>query len=301
MKRFSKYISISALLFLASCNKSEPPMASGTFETTETTVSCEVTGKLLYFDIEEGDFVQKDMTVAKIDSTQLELQKKSLLAQISALKSASPEVSLQISALEERIEKQRSERKRIERLVAANSTGQKALDDIISEIKYLECTIEAKKSTLNKTVSEISERIKSISAQIGIVEDNISKCSIRNPVEGTVLAKYAEPNEIASCAKPLYKIGNLNKMYLRAYFSAADITKLKLGQKLVVVTDFGKEGSRRYEGTLVWISDESEFTPKGIRTRSERTDLVYAAKIAVENDGYLKIGQYAEVLPTNAE
>ncbi len=301
MKRFYKYICIFALLFLTSCDKSEPPMASGTFETTETMVSSEVAGKLLYFDIEEGDFVQKGKTVAKIDSTQLELQRKSLRAQISALKSASPEVVLQISALEERLEKQRSERGRTERLVAAKSAGQKALDDIVSEIKYLERTIEAKKSTLDKTVSEISEKIKSVSAQIGIVEDNIAKCSVKNPVEGTVLAKYAEPNEIASYAKPLYKIGDLRKMHLRAYFSAADISKLKLGQKVVVVTDFGKEASRRYEGTLIWISGESEFTPKGIRTRSERADLVYAAKIAVENDGYLKIGQYAEVVSTDAK
>lgn len=300
MKIYLNTLAAFAALFLCSCEKVETPFASGTFETVETVVSPEISGKILKFDVEEGVELEAGKSVGKIDDAQFALQKKNLLAQIDALKNSAPEVALQLSALEERLEKQRFEKARTERLIAAKSANRKSLDDINSEIKYLEKTIAAKKSTLDKTVLEISDRIKSLSAQAEICDDNMRKSEITNPVSGIVLSKYAEAFEMASPAKPLYKIGDTKKMRLRAYFSAAQITELKLGQKLVVVADFGKSGSRKYEGRLIWVASNAEFTPKGIRTRDERADLVYAAKIAVENDGYLKIGQYAEVEVPNA-
>ena len=295
MKIFNKAVYLLSLIALCSCSKPDPFYASGTFETVETVVSSEVSGRLLAFNVEEGEILQKGKLVAQVDDAQFRFQRQNLEAQVAALKSSIPEVALQLSALEEKLAKQKAEKLRTERLIASKSANQKALDDIIHEIKYIENTISASKSTLDKTVVEITEKIKALNAQIEICDDNISKSKIVNPVDGTVLAKYAEPNEIATFGKPLYKIGNLEELRLRAYIAGADITKLKIGQKLAIVADFGVEKSRKYEGTLIWVSEQSEFTPKGIRTRSERADLVYAVKIAVKNDGFLKIGQYAEV------
>jgi len=286
---------LSAAALMCGCEKSPAPFASGTMETAETLVSSEISGKITELKLEEGDEIEAGKVVGKIDDTQFRLQMKNLQAQISALKSSSPEVALQLSALEERLAKQRAEKARTERLLAAKSANKKTLDDIVSEIGYLERTIAAKKSTLDKSVLEIAGKIRALSAQIEICEDNIKKSEIVNPVSGTVLVKYAEQNEVAAFSSPIYKIGSLKEMRLRAYFSAADISRLKIGQKLAVVADFGEDQTRRYEGVLIWVASQSEFTPKGIRTRDERADLVYAAKIAVKNDGYLKIGQYAEV------
>lgn len=286
---------LSAAALLPGCDNSVAPFASGTMETTETVVSSEVPGKIIELQVEEGGEIAAGKPVGKIDDTQFRLQMKNLQAQIGALESASPEVALQLAALEERLAKQRMEKARTERLIAAKSANKKTLDDIVSEISYLERTIAANKSTLDKTVLEIADKIKALSAQMEICRDNIKKSEIVNPASGTVLVKYAEPGEVAAFGRPLYKIGDLKEMRLRAYFSAADITRLKIGQKLAVVADFGAGGTRRYDGVLTWVASQSEFTPKGIRTRDERADLVYAAKIAVKNDGYLKIGQYAEV------
>ncbi|MBO7520818.1 MAG: HlyD family efflux transporter periplasmic adaptor subunit [Opitutales bacterium] len=295
MKIYSRMLILSAAALMCGCEKSPAPFASGTMETAETLVSSEIPGKITELSVEEGDEIEAGKVVGKIDDTQFRLQMKNLQAQISALKSSSPEVAVQLSALEERLAKQRAEKARTERLLAAKSANKKTLDDIVSEIIYLERTIAAKKSTLDKSVLEIAGKIRALSAQIEICEDNIKKSEIINPVSGTVLVKYAEQNEVAAFSSPIYKIGDLKEMRLRAYFSAADISRLKIGQKLAVVADFGEDQTRRYDGVLIWVASQSEFTPKGIRTRSERADLVYAAKIAVKNDGYLKIGQYAEV------
>lgn len=295
MKTLYNLFLILPLLALCSCEKPDSFFASGTFETVETVISSEVSGKLLKFDIEEGQHLKVGKPIAQIDDTQIRLQKLNLEAQIAALKNATPEVALQLSALEERLAKQKAEKLRTERLIASKSANKKALDDIVHEIKYIENTISASKSTLDKTVLEIAEKIKALNAQIKICDDNILKSKIENPIDGVVLVKYAEPNEIVSFGKPLYKIGNLKELRLRAYISGADITKIKIGQPLGVVADFGAQQHKRYDGILIWVSEQSEFTPKGIRTRSERSDLVYAAKIAVKNDGMLKIGQYAEV------
>lgn len=301
MKAHPIIFTLSAALVLCACENSDAPFASGTIETTETVVSSEVAGKIVELQVEEGDEIEAGKPVGKIDDIQFRLHMKNLQAQISALKNASPEVALQLAALEERLAKQRMEKARTERLIAAKSANRKALDDIVSEISYLERTIAANKSTLDKKALEIADNIKALSAQIEICRDNIKKSEIVNPVSGTVLAKYAEPSEVAAFAKPLYKIGSLKDVRLRAYFSAADATRLKIGQKLTVVADFGADETRRYDGVLTWVSSQSEYTPKGIRTRDERADLVYAAKIAIKNDGYLKIGQYAEVETPNGK
>lgn len=299
IQKITAILCVSALL--TSCIESQRPDASGTFETVETVVSSEIAGRLLEFKVEEGFNLKEGDIVGKIDDLQYRLQVENLRAQIEALKHRTPEVALQLAGLEERLRKQFLEKERTEKLIAAKSENTKKLDDINSEIKYLKDSIAASKSTLDKQVAEIFATIKSLEVQIQQAQDSISKSVIKNPLNGTVIVKYAEANEVTSFGKPLYKIANLNDMRLRAYFSAADLSKLKIGQSLRVIADFGENQTREYEGVLIWVSEKSEFTPKGIRTRDERADLVYATKIAVKNDGYLKIGQYAEVLISNVE
>ncbi len=285
---------IASCALLCACTEEKHFDGSGTFETVEVIVSSEIAGKLLKFEVEEGDIIEKGKQIGQIDDLQYVLQKQNLEAQISALKNKMPDVGLQLEAMEERLAKQEFERKRTEGLVAAKAVLKKQLDDIESDIRYLKKDIAATKDTLDKSVLEITDSIKALRAQIAQIDDNINKSRLLNPIDGTVLVKYAEPGEVVSFGKPLYKIANLNEMRLRAYFSAAEVTKLKLGQTLKIRADFGRAGTREYEGKLIWVSGKSEFTPKGIRTADERADLVYAAKISVANDGYLKIGQYAE-------
>jgi len=289
-------ICIAALtLTLSACRDSEICEASGTFEATEIIVSAEAQGKLLRFDVLEGMQLKANEIVGQIDSLPLELEKKSIEAQINALSAKAPDVQIQIAALEESLRKQIFERERTKKLIESKSANQKQLDDILAEIEIIEKNITAKKSTLDKSVLEILKTIDSLKAQIAILDDKIEKSKIKNPIDGTVLTKYAENHEVASFGKPLYKIADIENLFLRAYFTANQLDKIKLGDKMKIYADFGRNNFREYEGVVAWISDKSEFTPKGIRTKDERADLVYAIKLAVKNDGYLKIGQYAEI------
>ncbi len=286
---------LCALLALSACENGDFGMASGTFESTEAIVSAEASGRILEFNVEEGMAIKAGQPVGKIDSVQLKEQRAEIAAQIAAVRAKVPDVAVQLASLKEELAKQEFEKARAEKLIAAKSANQKLLDDIVSQIRVIEKKMEASNSTLEKSVKEAEETSKALEARRAQIDDAISKALIINPVDGTVLVKYAELGETASFGKPLYKIAPLESLFLRAYFSAADLTQIKLGQTLKIRTDFGKDSSRHYDGVVTWISDKSEFTPKGIRTRDERADLVYAVKILVKNDGYLKIGQYAEV------
>jgi len=281
--------------FIAGCEKPMPFDASGTIEATEIIISAEAQGKILELNLEEGDVLKSNALVGKIDSSQLELQRQSMLFEADALKIKTPDVALQIAELERSLEKQEYEAERTTRLIAANSANKKQLDDINAEIAILQRRIAASKSTLQKSVKELDISAKALEARAAELADKIAKSRIINPANGTVLAKYAEAGEYAVYAKPLYKLADMDEVFLRAYFCAAELTQIKLGQSVKVYVDFGSKGGRAYEGKITWISAAAEFTPKGIRTRDERADLVYAVKILIKNDGYLKIGQYAEV------
>ncbi len=286
---------IFSLLF-ASCNKSDKDYdASGTFETTEVIVSAEAMGKIISFDAEEGMQLTENQVVGTIDSTQLYLKKLQLKASQKALQSRRPDVKKQIAAIEQQISTAKSERKRVENLVGANAGTTKQLDDVNAQIAVLEKQLIATKSTLETTVEGISGDNNALDIQSQQLDDQLKKCRISSPVSGTVLVKYAEKGELAAVGRALFKIADTNNMILRAYFTADQITQLKTGQKVNVFADFGEKESKQYTGTIQWISSKSEFTPKTIQTRNERANQVYAVKIAVKNDGFLKISQYGNV------
>lgn len=296
MKRLNSYtLMAAALLSLAACNRGDGNFdATGTFEATEILVSSEANGKIMELNIEEGDRLDAGTMVGYIDSTQLYLKKMQLSAGLRSVDIRKPDIRKQIAALEQQIATARTEQQRMENLVKAKAGNQKQVDDIVNNIKYLQKQLDAQYSTLNKTTGGADAEAESILYQIMQLDDQLQKSRIVTPQAGTVLVKYAEPGEVTAAGKPLYKIADTDLLYLRAYITADQLSKLKQGQTVRVFADYGADEQREYPGTITWISDKSEFTPKGIQTKDERANLVYAIKIAVKNDGYLKIGQYGE-------
>lgn len=292
MKRSTMYL---LLLILAGCSRSESFDATGTFEATEVTVSAEASGRILAFNVNEGDRIEQGQTVGTIDTVQLYLQKMQLERQIASVRSNRPDISKQVTALQEQIAQQENERTRVKRLLDDGAATTKQLDDIDASLKILSGQLEATLSTLRNNTASIDENSSSIELQIAQVEDRLAKCRIVSPVTGTVLAKYAETGELASTGRPLMKVADLDHIYLRAYFTSEQLAALQLGQEVTVTADFGADEQYEYPGHIIWIASESEFTPKNIQTRNTRANLVYAVKIAVENDGRLKIGLYGEV------
>lgn len=287
---------IATALLAIGCGTDTTFDAQGTFEATEVVVSSEANGRILSFDVEEGSTITCNDVVGAIDSLQLHLQRKQLVAQQAALLGSRPDINKQVSSLREQIAKQRSEKARIENMLRDGAATQKQYDDIEAQIKVLEGQLEATLSTLDKNTTTINNNSTALEAQIAALDDRIAKCSIVAPVSGTVLVKYAEEGELASVGKPLMKVADLEKIYLRAYFTSEQLSKIKLGDEVKVVADFGGDERYDYVGRIAWISSESEFTPKTIQTKDSRANLVYAVKIAVENDGKLKIGLQGEVV-----
>ena len=293
MKRLA-YIAIAMLT--ASCGSDTEFDAQGTFEATEVIVSSESAGRILNFSIDEGATIEAGTELAVIDSLQLHLQRKQLLAQQTALLSSRPDVGKQVASLREQIAKQKRELQRVDNMLADGAATRKQRDDIEAQIKVLQGNMEALLSTLGKNTATINDNSAALEAQIAALDDRIAKCRVTAPVGGTVLVKYAEAGELATAGKPLVKIADLNAIYLRAYFTSSQLANIKLGDTVRVVADFGGDERYDYEGRIAWISSESEFTPKTIQTKDSRANLVYAAKIAVKNDGRIKIGLAGEVI-----
>lgn len=284
------------LIGMAACKNNDKEYdASGTFEAEEIIISAEVTGEIKQFDIEEGDELTQGQLVGYIDTTQLTLKKQQLESQITAILSRNPQANLQIAALQQQLKQANRELERVQNLQKAGAATQKQLDDANSQVSILESQLEALKSSLSVTSASLSAEASPVKVQIAQVEDQLAKSRIINPVNGTVLTKYARKNEMAMAGKPLYKIADVSSLILRAYVTGDQLPLIKLNQPVKVLVDSGKEDYKEYKGVIEWISAKSEFTPKTIQTKDERANLVYAVKIRVPNDGYLKIGMYGEV------
>ena len=274
---------------------SDKPDASGVFEATEVVVSAQASGAIMEFTLEEGAPLEKGERIGYIDTIPLYLKKRQLSANIKAVESRKTDVSKQVAATQAQIATQKRELQRFENLLNANAANQKQVDDIQSSIQVLEKQLAAQTELLQNSNQTIAQERLALEIQMAQIEDQLSKSIITSPIHGTVLAKYAEYGELAIPGKPLFKVADLERIYLRAYIASDALSQIKMGQKVTVMADFGKKERRSYEGVISRISDFSEFTPKNIQTRNERDNLVYAVKIAVQNDGYLKIGMYGEV------
>ena len=289
------YIFLVSATLLASCSSKPDYDATGIFEATTVTVSAETTGKILSISAEEGDSVIAESQVALIDTTTLALQRLQIMTEQQATESSSPDIIAQVASLRTQIAHWQNETARQERLLADGATTRKQLDDARTQLSTLRDQLSAQLSTLGKNRSSISDNALALQYRREQVEDQINRSKIISPISGTVLIKYAEPGEYATPGKPLLKLADLNDIYLRSYFTASQLAALKIGQNVTVVADFGGDEKYDYSGTITWIAEESEFTPKSIQTPDSRANLVYAVKIAVKNDGRLKLGQYGEV------
>ncbi len=290
------YILAVSLLVLGACTSQEENYdASGIFETTEVIVSAKGTGELQSFRIEEGQAVRQGEVLGWIDTLQLSLKDRQLAASLLATESKRLDEKRQVAHLRQQIENLQREKERFTTLLNAKATTAKQVDDIDYQIKVLQNQLVATQEQINSSNSSLSRQSESIVAQRAQMEDQIHNAMITSPITGTVLTKYAEQGEYAVPGKALFKVADVSRMKLRAYITADQLTQLKLGQQVTVYADSGETERKSYTGRVIWIADKAEFTPKTIQTRNERANLVYAVKIAVENDGFIKRGMYGEV------
>ena len=295
MTNMKKGIFLSAVFLLVACGGKQDFDATGTFEATEVTLSAETTGRLLTLTSEEGMLVHVGEVLAVVDTAALHLQLQQLRTQQSALLKSRPDIGKQVASLRSQIVKQEREVARVENLVKDNAATRKQLDDAQTQLGVLRNQLDATLSQLGSSSEAIEQNAAAMEWQIKQVALQLERSTLKAPMDGMVLATWLHPGEMAVAGRPLLKVADLDHIYLRAYFTSDQLSKVNLGQKVTVTADFGGDERYDYEGTVTWIASESEFTPKNIQTRSSRANLMYAAKIAVVNDGRLKVGVYGEV------
>lgn len=309
MPRKFLFLLIAALFGLAACHNKYDADASGVFESTEIIVSAEQTGKILQLRIHEGDTLSKNAAVGQIDVTNDQLRKAQIEASINALSEKTADASQQVAVARKQLEvlqaqltTQQHEKQRLENLVRDNAVAQKQLDDMNAAIEQTQRQIAVSNQQINLYLSNTQTQNRGILSEkmplaksAAQVQNQIDKGRIINPISGTVLTQYAYEGEITAAGKALYKIADIDTLFLRAYVTGQQLPQIKLGEKVTVLVDDGKGGFRNYPGDITWIAAKAEFTPKTIQTKEERANLVYAIKIAVPNDGLLKIGMYGEV------
>lgn len=294
MKRIPLFV--AAAILLVSCNGNKNDFdASGTFEAVETIIPAEANGVLKAYTVDEGQVLKAGQYVGYIDSIQIYLKKRQLEAQIGAVLSKRPDAGAQLAAIQEQLTHDKKEQDRVTSLHQADAATDRQLDDINAKVIIDEKRIAALESSLHITTSSIREATSPILLQIAQLNDQLEKCRLVNPIDGTVLVNYVEPHEMAVVGKPLYKIADLRTILLRAYITGDQFAQVRPRQQVTVLADDGHGAYRKYKGVVEWISDKAEFTPKTIQTKDERAQLVYAMKIRVKNDGHLKIGMYGAV------
>lgn len=293
-------ILLAAAMLLPSMNscrrKKKHADAYGVFEATEIIVSSESNGKLLSFDVKEGDTYEKGEEIGLIDTTQLYLQMMQLDASMKAAMTRRPDIPSQIKTLQEKLITLEKEKARVANLVAANAAGSKQLDDVQAEITMTKSQLEATKSMLGTQDRAVLGEIEAMRFQKLQAETAIASCHIKAPITGTVLKKYIEPNELAFQGKPLFKMADLTNMFIKVYITEDMLSDVRLNQDVVIRIDSQKEKVKKFDGKVSWISPKAEFTPKMIQTKNERVNLVYAVKIAFINDGSAKIGMPGDVV-----
>lgn len=310
MKRFFNYSILIAVTAIISCNKNENNAdASGTFEANEVIVSSELAGKILSFNVQEGLQIPKDSIVGVVDAKNISLQQEQVEASIKALSEKTYNVQPQVQLLQNQLSVQQSqlgnlqhEKARIENLLKSDAATGKQLDDINYQVEVAKKQIEVTRQQINVQLSNTSTQNRSILSEtdplkkrVAQLQDQAQRANIINPIAGTVITKYAEAGEVTGAGKALYKIADLSSLDLRAYITGAQLPQVKIGQAVKVLIDDGAKKYKEYTGSITWVSDRAEFTPKTIQTKEERANLVYAIKVKVKNNGYLKIGMYGEV------
>ena len=296
MNNKQKVIAGMMTLALVACGSGEKEYdATGTFESTETVVSAEQSGTLLRFDINEGDDIALGQEVGLVDTTQTWLKIEQLKATKAVYQSQKPDMQKQIAATRQQLAKARQEQQRYTELVSDGAAPRKMLDDAASQVQVLQKQLDAQVSALSTQTSALNSQMTAVDVQVSQLRDQLRRCHVVSPVAGSVLEKFVEQGEFVAVGKPLLKIADTRQMFIRAYVTSAQLQQVRVGQPVKVFADYGDGQKKSYDGKVSWISSRSEFTPKTILTDDERADLVYAVKVAVQNDGFIKIGMYGEV------
>ena len=294
MKRLM--IMAAGLVVLASCRNNEKEYdATGTFEATEVTVAAEQSGALVKFDVNEGDEMALGREVGLVDTTQIWLKIQHLGVTKEVYQSQKPDMGKQIAATGQQLAKAKQDQQRYKELVADGAAPSKMLDDATNQVQVLQKQLDAQISSLSTNTNALNKQMAAIDVQVNQLLDQLQKCHIATPIAGTVLEKYVEKGEFVAIGKPMFKMADTQNMFIRVYVTSSQLKDIKVGQKAKVFADYGDGQKKEYDGTVSWISSRSEFTPKTILTDDERADLVYALKVAIKNDGYVKIGMYGEV------
>ena len=288
-------IPVLPLLFTGCGDIDDDFDACGQIEAVDVIVSAESNGKIISLDVPEGSVLEQGECVGAIDSMQIYLQKMELADRKRNAASRIVDIDKQLAPQKSRLENLIVDKERYENLLAKDAGTQKQVDDIEFQIAVSKGEIEAQAQTYKNNNSGVESELAMYDVQIAQKEDMLRKCRIVSPVAGTVLTRYVEEGETVTSGKPIFRIANMNDVYVRAYFSTSQLADLKIGSKVKVYPDDGSNKLKEYEGTVTWISEQAEFTPKNIQTRDDRADLVYAVKISIANDGYLKLGMYAYV------
>jgi HlyD family secretion protein len=310
MKKLFFTVTAVTALIVAGCNGNGNGFdASGTFEADEVIVSSELSGKILSFNVKEGMQLSKDSIIGTVDATSIDLQQQQVEASIKALSQKTSDVNPQVQLMQDQMAVQQSkldnllrEKNRVENLLKADAATGKQLDDINAEIDVVNKNMKVTQQQINVQRNNTATQNRSILSEaeplrkrIAQLKDQEDRANIINPINGTVITKYAETGEVTAAGKALYKIADLSELNLRAYITGVQLPAIKLGQQVKVMIDEGEKKFKEYSGTIAWVSDKAEFTPKTIQTKEERANLVYAIKVRVKNDGFLKIGMYGEV------
>jgi len=291
------YLLFLAPIALAACGgANDKADAYGHFEAREIVVSAQANGQILQLDLKEGDPLKAGQVVGLIDTTYLALQRAQLLASMGTVRKKTQDPGPQIKVLEEQRRALQREKERVEALLKEEAALPKQLDDILGQLGVLDVQIRAARANADRVNQGILAETDPLAAQLNLLNEQISRCYIKNPIAGTIILQWAEAGELANIGKPLYKIADLKNMELRAYISGSQLSKVNIGQKVQVAFDTGKEETQSLPGTVSWIASQAEFTPKIVQTKEERVNLVYALKIAVKNDGSIKIGMPGEVV-----
>lgn len=290
-------ITIATLaLFVAACGSNYKEYdATGIFEATEVTVSAEVTGRLMVLNLTEGTAVKARQQVGLIDTVQLQLKAKQMGVSKEVLANQRPNVQAQIAALQQQINKALIEQRRTEALLKDGAATSKQLDDAQNAVAVLQKQLQGQLSLLQNSTRSLNSQMSAADIQRYEVLNQLEKCHIKSPITGTVLEKYAEEGEFATIGRPLFKVADTRNMTLRAYITSTQLAKVRVGQRVKVFADYGNNTQHTYQGLVTWISPKAEFTPKSILTNDERADQVYAVKVSVKNNGYIKIGMYGEM------
>ena len=283
------------MLVFAGCRNDIEFDACGQIDAEQVTVSAEANGRILSLNVREGDVLEAGQMVGAVDSVQVSLQICELRQRRDGAKSRLIDIARQQKPQMDQLASYENDYRRYSTLLEKNAATQKQVDDISSQIDVLKSQIAAQKQTWERNNSSVQSEISTYEIQIAEKQDQLSKCRICSPVSGTVLTTYANEGESVTSGKPLFKLANLSETYVRAYFTTSQLGNLKLGDELTVIPDDGSASPKEYRGRVIWISSQAEFTPKDIQTRDERADLVYAVKVAVPNDGTLRLGMYAYV------